>query len=113
MSGRLPQLSDNELEDRILQSEAPLLVDFWAEWCGPCRALTPVLEELGEDYADRAAIAKVNVDDNTAAAARYGVQSIPTLVLFQNGEERERLVGAHGKDVIAKMLDRYAKSAAA
>lgn len=112
MSGRLPQLSDNELEDRILQSEAPLLVDFWAEWCGPCRALTPVLEELGDDYADRVTIAKVNVDENPEASARYGVRSIPTLVLFQNGEEKERLVGAHPRATIARLLDQYARDAA-
>ena len=111
MSGRLLQLNDSELEDRILQSEAPLLVDFWAEWCGPCRALTPVLEELGDDYSDRAAIAKVNVDENAGASARYGVRSIPTLILFQNGEEKERLVGAHPKATIARLLNQYAQNA--
>jgi thioredoxin 1 len=106
MSGRLQQLSDNELEESILQSEGPWLVDFWAEWCGPCRALAPVLEELGEAYVNRGTIAKVNVDDHPAAAARYGVRSIPTLILFQDGDEKERLVGAHPKARIAELLDR-------
>ena len=112
MSGRLPQLSDNELEDRILQAEGPLLIDFWAEWCGPCRSLAPVLEELGDDYRGRATIAKVNVDNNAAASARYGVRSIPTLVLFHGGEEKARLVGAHPKAAIANLLDQYVQDAA-
>ena len=107
MSRFLAQLSDSELEDRILQSQGPLLVDFWAEWCGPCRAVAPTLEELGKDYLDRATIAKLNVDENPEAASRYGVRSIPTLILFQGGEERERLVGAHPKTAIAALLDRH------
>jgi thioredoxin 1 len=108
MSQTLAKLSDSELEDRILQSDRPLLVDFWAEWCGPCRAVAPALEALRQDYDGRATIAKLNVDENPEAAARFGVRSIPTLILFQNGEEKERLVGAHPKATIAALLDRYA-----
>lgn len=112
MSERLRQFSDNELEDRILQSDAPLLVDFWAPWCGPCRALAPVLEELADDYAGKATIAKLNVDENPEGSARYGVRSIPTLIVFQNGEEKARLVGAHPKATIGRLLDQYVQDAA-
>ena len=108
MSDRLKQLTDNDLEDSIVQSTEPLLVDFWAEWCGPCRALAPSLEELGEEFASRAGIAKLNVDENPEAAARYGVRAIPTMILFKDGEEKERLVGAQPKQSIAALLDRYA-----
>ena len=108
MSDRLKQLTDSDLEDSIVQSAEPLLVDFWAEWCGPCRALAPSLEELGEEFASRAGIAKLNVDENPEAAARYGVRAIPTLILFKDGEEKERLVGAQPKQSIAALLDRYA-----
>ncbi len=108
MSKTLRQLTDNDLEDGIVQSREPLLVDFWAEWCGPCRALAPSLEELGDEFTGRASIAKLNVDDNPDAAARYGVRAIPTLILFKGGEEKERLVGAQAKQSIAALLDRYA-----
>lgn len=108
MSDRLKQLTDSDLEDSIVQSTEPLLVDFWAQWCGPCRALAPSLEELGEEFASRAGIAKLNVDENPEAAARYGVRAIPTMILFKDGEEKERLVGAQPKQSIAALLDRYA-----
>lgn len=108
MSETLRQLTDNDLADGIFQSTEPLLVDFWAEWCGPCRALAPSLEELGKEFTDRASIAKLNVDDNPDAAARYSVRAIPTLILFKDGEEKERLVGAQPKQSIAALLDRYA-----
>lgn len=107
MSKTLQQLTDNDLEDGIVQATGPLLVDFWAEWCGPCRALAPSLEELGNEFTGRASIAKLNVDDNPDAAGRYGVRAIPTLILFKNGEEKERLVGAQPKQSIAALLDRY------
>ena len=104
----LRQLDDNDLEDGILQTDQPLLVDFWADWCGPCRAVAPTLEELGQDYQGRATIAKLNVDENPESALRYSVRSIPTMILFKNGEEKERLVGAQAKKIIAAMLDRHA-----
>ena len=108
MSTRIQQRTDKNFEDRIVGSNQPLLVDFWAAWCGPCRALAPRLEERGEDYADRVTIAKLNVDENPASASRYGVRAIPTLILFKDGEEKERLVGAQPKQSIADLLDRYA-----
>ena len=107
MSG-LTKLNDNEIEERILQSDQPLLVDFWAEWCGPCRAIAPTLEELGGDYDGRALIAKLNIDENPAAAARYGVQAIPTMILFKDGREQARLVGAQPKKTISELLNRFA-----
>ena len=108
MNSQLPQLNDNNLEDQILQSKQPLLVDFWADWCAPCKAIAPTLEELGEGYAGRATIGKLDVDANTSSASRYGVQAIPTLILFKDGEEQERLVGAQSKQTIIDLLDRYA-----
>jgi len=110
MPEQLKQLGDSELEDRILQAETPLLVDFWAEWCGPCRALAPVLEELAEEFRDRATIVKVNVDKNPQVSARYGIRSIPTLILFRDGQEQERLVGAHPKTILAGVLDRHVRT---
>jgi len=110
MSQHLKQLSDHELEDTILQSDTPLLVDLWAEWCGPCRALTPVLEELEADFGGRATIAKLNVDESPQASARYGVRSIPTVILFRDGVEKERLVGAHPKATLRRLLERHVPS---
>ena len=108
MNSRLPELNDTNFDERVRGSDRPMLVDFWAAWCGPCRAVAPTLEELGEDYSERVAIMKLNVDDNPEAAMRYQVRAIPTLILFQNGEEKERLVGAQPKKTIADLLDRYA-----
>ncbi len=104
----LSKLTDNEIEDQILGSDQPLLVDFWAEWCGPCRAIAPTLEELGGDYSGRATIAKLNIDENPAAAERYGVQAIPTMILVKDGEEKARLIGAQPKKKISELLDRFA-----
>ncbi len=108
MSQHLPQLNDNNLEDQVLHSRQPLLVDFWAEWCGPCRAVAPTLEELADRYRGRATIAKLDVDANASSASRYQVQAIPTLILFKDGKEQERLIGAQSKQTITDLLDRYA-----
>ncbi len=108
MNPTLKKLTDHDLEDGIFQSQEPFLVDFWAPWCGPCRALAPSLEELGSEFAGRASIAKLNVDDNPDAAERYGVRAIPTLILFKDGDEKERLVGAQPKQRIEALLNRYA-----
>lgn len=108
MSHTLRQLNDTNLEQEILQSKEPLLVDFWADWCAPCKAIAPSLEELGGSYAGRATISKLDVDANAGSALRYGVKAIPTLILFKEGRERERLVGAQPKQAITDLLDRYA-----
>jgi thioredoxin 1 len=95
-------------EDDVLHAAQPVLVDFWAPWCAPCRMIAPALEELAEQYAGRVTIAKLNVDENADVAARYGIQSIPTLLLFREGKVVEQYVGARPKADIARLLDQHA-----
>ncbi|MDH5561746.1 MAG: thioredoxin [Deltaproteobacteria bacterium] len=87
-------LSDADFEEKVLKSGAPVLVDFWAEWCGPCKMIAPFLEELAGEYKGKLTIGKLNVDDNSQYASQYGVRSIPTLILFKNGEQVDMVVGA-------------------
>ena len=87
------EITDSEFETEVLEADGPVLVDFWAPWCGPCLRLTPVLEELAEDYGERLTVVKMNTQDHPNAAMQYGVRAIPTLVIFQGGEEIGRLVG--------------------
>ncbi len=101
------QVTEQTFENEVLNSAEPVLVDLWAEWCGPCRAIAPTLEELGGEYAGKAKIAKVNVDENPAIAQRYSVRSIPTLLLFKDGQLKETTVGAQPKNALASLLDRY------
>jgi thioredoxin 1 len=98
-------LSDTEFDNQVLASDLPVLVDFWAPWCGPCRFVAPVLEELANEYAGRIVVAKVNTDQHQAHAARLGIRGIPTLILFQNGHEVDRVVGALPKPALAQWLD--------
>lgn len=94
-----PQVvSDADWASEVLESDQPVLVDFWAEWCGPCRMVAPVLEEIAEEKGDQLKIAKLNVDENPETARNYKVMSIPTLLVFAGGEEKKRIVGAKGKD---------------
>jgi thioredoxin 1 len=93
--------------DTVVSSDTATLVDFWADWCGPCHAVAPVLEELAAEHADRLTVAKVNVDDNQALALDYEVMSIPTLVIFKDGVEKKRLVGAHSKEHIEAELAEF------
>jgi len=99
------QITDAQFEQAVIQSDVPVLVDFWAPWCGPCQAVAPVLEELARDYAGKVKIAKVNTDENQTNAFGYGIQGIPTMVLFKNGSEVDRLVGAAPKSRLAQWLD--------
>ena len=87
-------VTDGNFENDVLNSEVPVLLDFWAEWCGPCRSIAPFLDELADEYKGKVAIAKMNVDDNPEVPARFGVRGIPTLILFKGGEKSEMLVGA-------------------
>ena len=98
-------VSDASFEADVLKSETPVLVDFWAEWCGPCRMIAPVLEDLAKVYTGKLKIVKVNVDENSVSAATYGVRGIPTLLLFKNGELVETKVGALPKGQLAAFID--------
>jgi len=98
-------VTDQDFEDRVLKSEEPVLVDFWAEWCVPCHMVSPVVEEIGQEKGESLRVAKLNIDENPEVTRRYGVMSIPTLMLFKDGEERARMVGARGKEALLKEID--------
>ena len=98
-------ITSAEFEDQVLKSDTPVLVDFWAEWCGPCRVLGPTLESLAEDYDGKVRIAKVNVDESPDLASAFGIRSIPTIVAFKNGEPTGMTVGAQPKAALAELVD--------
>ena len=100
-------LSDSTFDEAIGASDTPVLVDFWAEWCGPCKMIAPTLAEIADEQRGKIAIAKLNVDDNPDTARRYDVMSIPTLLVFQNGEQVKRIVGAKGKGQLLADLAEY------
>lgn len=100
-----------EFDSKVLQSDVPVLVDFWAEWCGPCKAIAPHIEALAQEYAGRVKVFKVDVDQNQDLAVRFGVMNIPTLLLFKGGQVVDHMVGAEPKQKIAAMLDRALASA--
>lgn len=97
-------VSDASFESDVLKSDKPVLVDFWAPWCGPCRMIAPIIEELANDYDGKAKIAKVNVDDNPQISTQFGIRSIPTLLIFKNGQVVDQIVGAVPKSVIEGKL---------
>jgi thioredoxin 1 len=101
------QFTDQNFEVEVLKSDKPVLVDFWAAWCAPCRMVAPAIEAIAEEYADRAKVGKLNVDENQLVTGRYQIRSIPTLLLFKSGEVQQQYVGVTSKDVIAKMLEKY------
>ena len=103
----LREVSDSSFEKDVLGSDKPVLVDFWAEWCAPCRMLAPTVAAVAEQYGETAQVVKLNVDDNPSTAQRYGIKGIPTLILFRDGKEVERVVGATSKESIAKMIDKH------
>ena len=105
MSGKYFEATDNNFQSAILDSDQVALVDFWATWCGPCLALGPTIEELAGDYEGRAIIAKVNVDENPNTAGKYGIRSIPTMLIIKGGKVVDQMVGALPKAAIAKKLD--------
>jgi thioredoxin len=102
------EINDANFESEVLRSNQPVLVDFWAEWCGPCKMLAPVLDEIALEQSGRVKVAKVDVDGNPALAARFGIQSIPTLLYFANGEVREQTVGVVSKKAIVARLEKLA-----
>ncbi|MBE7022808.1 MAG: thioredoxin [Ruminococcaceae bacterium] len=99
-------LTKANFEAEVLQAEGPVLVDFWASWCGPCKMVAPVIDQLAEDYAGRVKVGKVNVDDEGELAARYGIMTIPTIIVLKNGELIEQVSGAYPKAHFAAMLDK-------
>lgn len=106
------EINEANFETEVLKAPQPVVVDFWAEWCGPCKMLAPVLDELAREQAGRVKIAKINVDDNPGLAARYGIRSIPTLLYFAGGELRGQTIGAVGKQAILSKLEALAPAAA-
>ncbi len=99
------QFTDSNFEAEVLKSDKPVLVDFWAEWCGPCRMLTPIIDELHNEMEGKAVIGKVNVDENPGVSATYGVRSIPTLLIFKNGELVDKQVGVVPKSELVKKIE--------
>ena len=97
----------SEFETNVLGSDKPVLVDFWAEWCGPCRMIAPAVEAVAEEYDGQAGFYKMNVDENMNVPQRYGIRGIPTLILFKGGQEQERIVGAVSREAIAKVVGKY------
>ncbi len=113
MSDHVTETSDNAFENDVLKSDQPVLVDFWAAWCAPCRMLAPTVEAVAEKYAGNARVMKLNVDDNPSVSQRYGIKGIPTLILFKNGREEERVVGATSEGAISRMIDKHIGAATA
>ena len=107
MSDAILTITDNKFESEVLNAGQPTLVDFWAEWCGPCRALTPVIDEIANDYAGKLQVAKLNIDENPGTPGKYAVRAIPTLLLFKNGEVAEQLVGLVTKAKLDEVLEKH------
>ncbi|MBL7663410.1 thioredoxin [bacterium] len=108
MSGLVVDVSDSTFDAEVLKSDLPVLVDFWAPWCGPCRAIAPVIEELAKEYQGKIKFAKVNVDNNPESPAQYHVRGIPNLILFKSGQLQEQIVGAVAKQEIVKAIGKIA-----
>jgi len=113
MSEFVKEVSDSSFEKDVLGAGKPVLVDFWAQWCTPCRMLAPTVEAVAQQFSETANVVKLNVDDNPSTAQRYGIKGIPTLILFREGKEVERVVGATSKESITRMIDKYVSVRAA
>lgn len=113
MSDKVSHVGDADFDAAVLQSGEPVLVDFWAEWCGPCKMISPVLDELAQAYDGKLKVAKVNVDENRATAIKYHVRSIPMLLLFKDGQIQATQIGAVGKGQLTQMIDKALGSQAA
>lgn len=107
MNNNVVQLKDASFEDDVLKSKQPVLIDFWAVWCGPCRMVAPVVEELADDYAGKVKVGKVDVDNNPQTAMNYSIRSIPTILLFKDGQVVDSVVGAVPKQNLANMIEKH------
>ena len=105
MSNQIIHVTDGSFEQQVLSSSRPVMVDYWAEWCGPCRMIAPILEEIAGEYADKLTVAKINIDENQAIAARYAVRGIPTLMIFKDGSVAGTKVGALSKSQLSAFID--------
>ena len=105
MAGNVVALNDQQFEAEVIQNPTPVLVDFSAEWCGPCKALAPIIEQLADEYVDKVKVAKVDIDNNHQSASQYGIQSVPTMIIFQAGQPVKKFVGLTPKNRIAQALD--------
>jgi len=105
MSEHIHYITDDAFEQEVLQADLPVLVDFWADWCGPCKMIAPILDEVAQEYASRLKVAKVNIDENQATPPKYGVRGIPTLMIFKNGNVEATKVGALSKSQLTAFID--------
>jgi thioredoxin 1 len=99
------EITDNNFEELVMNTDKPVVLDFWAVWCGPCRMIAPLIDQMSEEYKEKAVIGKVNVDDSTEIAAKYGIRNIPTVLFIKNGEVTDKVVGAVGKNVLVEKLE--------
>lgn len=106
----MADVTDQTFDQDVLKSQTPVMVDFWAPWCAPCRIVGPVVDQLGVDYGEKLKVVKINVDDNTETASKYGVMSIPTLMIFKNGQPAKTLIGAQPRESIKKAIDEVLES---
>jgi len=107
MSEFVKQATDSNFQTDILSADKPVLVDFWAEWCRPCRAVAPAIEAVAEEYRQRASVYKMNVDENMKVPQQFGIRGIPTLIVFKDGQEQERIVGAVSREAIAEAIEKH------
>ncbi len=105
MTEHIVHISDESFEEEVLQSEQPVLIDYWAEWCGPCKMIAPVLDEIATEYSDRLKVVKLNIDENPQTPPKYGIRGIPTLMIFKNGQVEATKVGAVSKAQLTTFLD--------